>query len=204
MKRTRWIVLAVVAVVVAILASRLFGSYDDLVAAREAVKSGWAEVDNQLRARSSKLGSIAEAMKGAAPQERELFAELARARAALTGARTAADAIAAGQAMASVTSRLPAVVENHPRLRSDEALRTLLDEAGGTGDETAGQAAFRRYDEAAGKYNELVRRFPTSLYAGLLGFREQPCYPMAGEAGAAPGRDSSRTRRPGAQTAPAD
>jgi LemA protein len=201
MKRTGWIVLAVVVILIAIIASRLFGSYNDLVTAHEAVKNGWAEVDNQLQARSSKLGNLAETVKGTAMQEQVVFGEIARARAALAGARTPADAIAADQATTSALSRLLVVVENYPQLRSNEAFLTLMDEISGIENRLA--VARMRYNEVVQGFNVMVKRFPTNLYAGLMGFQAQPYYPVAEEAKATPKLDFSGIRQPGASPAPA-
>jgi LemA protein len=201
MKRTGWIVLAVVAVVVAMIASQLFGKYNELVTARESVKNGWAEVDNQLQARSSKLGNLAETVKGTALQEQQVFGDIARARAALAGAGTHADAIAADQAMTSALSRLLVVVENYPQLRSNEAFLTLMDEVSGIENRLA--VARNRYNEVVKGFNVMVKRFPTNLYAGLLGFREEAYYPVPEEAKATPKLDFSGIRRTDAQTAPA-
>ncbi len=201
MKRTGWIVLAIVAIVVVMIASRLFGSYNELVTARESVKNGWAEVDNQLQARSSKLGNLAETVKGTALQEQEVFGEIARARAALSGARTSAEAIAADQAMTSALSRLLVVVENYPQLRSNEAFLTLMDEVSGIENRLA--VARGRYNEVVQGFNVMVKRFPTNLYAGLMGFAAQPYYPVAEEAKALPTIDFSGLRQPDATTAPA-
>jgi LemA protein len=201
MKRTGWIVLAVVAVVVAMIASQLFGKYNELVTARESVKNGWAEVDNQLQARSSKLGNLAETVKGTALQEQQVFGDIARARAALAGAGTRADAIAADQTMTSALSRLLVVVENYPQLRSNEAFLTLMDEISGIENRLA--VARNRYNEVVKGFNVMVKRFPTNLYAGLLNFHEEAYYPVPEAAKATPQLDFSGIRRTDAPTAPA-
>jgi LemA protein len=201
MKRSGWIVLAVVAIVIMMIAGRLFGSYNGLVTAHEQVKVGWAEVNNQLQARSSKLGNLAETVKGTAMQEQAVFGEIARARAALAGARTSADAIAADQATTSALSRLLLVVENYPQLKSNEAFLTLMDEISGIENRLA--VARGRYNEVVRAFNVMVKRFPTNLYAGLMGFREEAYYPVPEEAKATPKLDFSGIRPSAAPTTPA-
>ena len=105
-----------------------------------------------------------------------MFGEIARARAALAGARTPADAIAADQATTSALSRLLVVVENYPQLRSNEAFLTLMDEISGIENRLA--VARNRYNEVVRGFNVMVKRFPTNLYAGLMGFAAQPYYPV--------------------------
>ncbi len=194
MKRSGLIILAVVALVIIMIAGRLFGSYNNLVTAREGVKNGWAEVNNQLQARSSKLGNLAETVKGTALQEQQVFGDIAKARAALGGARTPQEGIAADQATTSALSRLLVVVENYPQLKSNEAFLTLMDEISGIENRLA--VARMRYNEVVRGFNVMVKRFPTNLYAGVLGFKEEPYYPVAEEAKATPKLDFSGVRQP--------
>ena len=193
MKRSGLIVLAVVALVIIMIAGRLFGSYNNLVTANEGVKNGWAEVNNQLQARSSKLGNLAETVKGTALQEQQVFGDIAKARAALGGARTPQEGIAADQATTSALSRLLVVVENYPQLKSNEAFLSLMDEISGIENRLA--VARMRYNEVVQGFNIMVKRFPTNLYAGVLGFKEQPYYPVPDEAKATPKLDFGGIRQ---------
>jgi len=201
MKRGDLIVLAVVALVVIMIASRLFGSYNTLVTAREGVRNGWAEVNNQLQARSSKLGNLAETVKGTALQEQQVFGDIAKARAALAGARTPQEGIAADQATTSALGRLLVVVENYPQLRSNEAFLSLMDEISGIENRLA--VARMRYNEVVKGFNVMVKVFPTNLYAGALGFKEEPYYPVPEEAKTTPKLDFGGLRQPAGQPAPA-
>lgn len=198
MKRGGLITLAVVAIVIVMVAGRLFGSYNNLVTAREGVKNGWAEVNNQLQARSSKLGNLAETVKGTALQEQQVFGDIAKARAALAGARTPQEGIAADQATTSALSRLLVVVENYPQLKSNEAFLTLMDEISGIENRLA--VARMRYNEVVRGFNVMVKRFPTNLYAGALGFTAEPYYPVPEEAKATPKLDFSGIRQTPAAT----
>ena len=100
MKRGGWIALAVVAVVVLFVANQLVGNYNRLVGADQGVKQRWAQVDNQLQRRNDLIGNLVETVKGTATQEQTVFGEIADARAKMAGARTPAEGITAGQALA--------------------------------------------------------------------------------------------------------
>ena len=194
MKRNGLIILAVVALVIIMIAGRLFGSYNNLVTAREGVKNGWAEVNNQLQRRNSLIGNLAETVKGTALQEQQVFGDIAQARAAMAGARTPQQGIAAGQSMDTALGRLLVVVENYPQLRSNEAFLSLMDELSGTENRLA--VARMRYNEVVRGFNVMVKRFPTNLYAGVLGFAEEPYYPAPDEAKATPKLDFGGLRQP--------
>ena len=194
MKRSGLIILAVVALVIIMIAGRLFGSYNNLVTAREGVKNGWAEVNNQLQRRNSLIGNLAETVKGTALQEQQVFGDIAQARAAMAGARTPQQGIAAGQSMDTALGRLLVVVENYPQLRSNEAFLSLMDELSGTENRLA--VARMRYNEVVRGFNVMVKRFPTNLYAGVLGFAEERYYPAPDEAKATPKLDFGGLRQP--------
>ena len=194
MKRGGWIVLAIVALLVIMFAGRLIGGYNRLVTAQQAVRQGWAEVNNQLQRRGSLIGNLAETVKGTALQEQQVFGEIAQARAAMAGARTPQEGIAAGQAMDGVLGRLLVVIENYPQLKSNEAFLGLMDELSGTENRLA--VARMRYNETVQGFNVMVKRFPTNLYAGMMGFKEEPYYPVPEEAKVTPRVDFGGLRQP--------
>ena len=200
MKRGGWIALAIVALVIIMIAGRLVGSYNRLVTAQQGVQQGWAEVNNQLQRRNSLIGNLAETVKGTALQEQQVFGDIARARAAMAGARTPQEGIAAGQAMDGVIGRLLVVVENYPQLRSNEAFLSLMDELSGTENRLA--VARMRYNETVQGYNIMVKRFPTNLYAGAMGFKEAPYYPVPEEAKATPKVNFEGLKQPPAAPQP--
>jgi LemA protein len=193
MKRSGLIILAAVVLGVILIAGRLVGSYNQLVTSQQGVRQGWAEVNNQLQRRNSLIGNLTETVKGTALQEQQVFGDIAQARAAMAGARTPQQGIAAGQAMDTALGRLLVVVENYPQLRSNEAFLGLMDELSGTENRLA--VARMRYNEVVQGYNVMVKRFPTNLYAGALGFAEEPYYPVPEEAKATPKVDFSGIRQ---------
>ena len=52
-------------------------------------------------------------------------------------------------------------------------------------------------------FNVMIKRFPTNLYAGLMGFKEEPFYPVPEEAKATPKVDFGGIRQQPAPAAPA-
>jgi LemA protein len=194
MKRGGLIALAVVAVALLGVGGCLVGSYNRLVTAREGVKNSWAQVDNQLQRRSDLIGNLVETVKGTALQEQEVFGQIASARAALAGANpgNTAARIEAGRQMDSALARLLVVVENYPVLRSNEAFLQLMDELAGTENRLSTERM--RYNEVVQGYNVMVKRFPTALYAGMLGFGEEPYYQIPEEARQVPRVDFGGVR----------
>jgi LemA protein len=197
MRRGLLITVALVAVVLLMVGGCLARNYNRLVGAREAVKQRWAQVDNQLQRRNDLIGNLVETVKGTATQEQEVFGRIADARARMAGARTPEQTIEAARAMDSALGRLLVVVENYPQLRSNDAFLQLMDELAGTENRLATERM--RYNQEVQGYNVMVKRFPTNLYASLLGFKEEPYYQIPESARAAPRvdfgglRDTART-----------
>jgi LemA protein len=188
------VVLVVIAILALLVGGRLVSSYNALVNKRTQVQTAFAEVDNQLQRRSDLIPNLVETVKGFATQEQEVFGRIADARAQLAGARTPQDKIAAGQAMDSALARLLVVVENYPQLRSSENFMRLQDELAGT--ENRLSVSRTRYNETTGEYNAMIKRFPTNLFANMLGFKEEPFYPVSPEAKQRPQVDFGGLRQP--------
>jgi LemA protein len=140
------------------------------------VKTAWAEVDNLLQRRNDLIPNLVETVKGIAAQEQAVFGQIADARARMAGATTPEARIEAGKAMDSALGRLFVVIENYPQLRSSENFMRLQDELAGT--ENRLSVGRTRYNEVAGNYNAMVRRFPTNVFANMLGFKAEPFYPV--------------------------
>lgn len=146
----------------------IMGSYNSLVKLDESVKTAWAQVDNQLQRRNDLIPNLVNTVKGFAKQEKSIFENVANARAKLAGARTVGNKISAANAMSGALSRLLAVVENYPQLKSDQNFRQLMDELSGTENRIAVER--KRYNDMVKRYNQTIRMFPKSLLAGMFGF----------------------------------
>jgi LemA protein len=168
------VVLAVLALVVLVIGGALVGGYNTLVQSRANVKGAWGQVENQLQRRNDLVPNLVETVRGIASQERAVFQSIADARARMAGARSTGEQIEAAREMDTALGRLFVVIENYPQLRSQENFLRLQDELAGTENRIAVERG--RYNELVRDYNVLVQRFPTVLYAGLLGFQQMPYY----------------------------
>jgi LemA protein len=169
------IVLVVIVMILAfVLGGAYFGRRNQMAIKKEAVNAAWAQVDVVLQRRSDLIPNLVETVKGYALQEQKVFGDIAAARAALGGARTPADKIAANGALDSALSRLLVVVENYPQLKSNENFQRLQDELAGTENRIAVER--RRYNEVIQDYNTYISLFPNSLVASIAGFARNDAY----------------------------
>src|SRR6202008_4073731 len=168
----------VVLVVILLLAFMLGSAYvsrrNQMAIKREAVNAAWAQVDVVLQRRADRIPNLVETVKGYAAQEQKVFGDIAAARAALVGAKTPADKIAANGQLDSALGRLLVVVENYPQLKSNENFMRLQDELAGTENRIAVER--RRYNETVQDYNTFIALFPNSLVASMSGFTRNDAY----------------------------
>lgn len=167
-----WIVLGVILLIMLLIAVvigvSLMGSYNNLVTANENIDGKWSQVETNLQRRADLIPNLVETVKGYAAQEKEIFTAIAEARSKLIGASGVEEAAAANNELSSALSRLLAISEAYPNLKSDANFRQLMDELAGTENRVA--RARQEYNDSVQAYNTRVKRFPTSLVAGAFGF----------------------------------
>ena len=170
--------LLVVLVVLVLIALMLAGSYvgrrNEMVRKNETINAAWSQVDVVLQRRADLIPNLVETVKGYAAQEQTVFGQVAAARAALLGAKTPADRIAANTQLDGALGRLLAIVENYPQLKSNENFLRLQDELAGTENRIAVER--RRYNEALRDYNTYIGLFPNNVFARWAGFQRNDHY----------------------------
>lgn len=172
-----WIVVAVAAVLLVLSG---VGTYNKIVRSDVTVNEKWGQVQNVLQRRADLIPNLVQTVKGYAAHEKEIFENVAAARAKLAGARTPDDAMKANAEVSSALSRLLAVVENYPQLKADQTFIRLMDELAGAENRIAVERM--RYNEAVGGYNTAIRVFPANVVAGIAGFRTKPFFEAEGKA----------------------
>jgi LemA protein len=149
--------------------------YNSLVNAEESADEAYANIETNLQRRADLIPNLVETVKGFAAQETEIFTEVANARSRLIGAKgSPAEAAAANDGMSSALSRLLAISERYPDLKSNANFMALQDELAGT--ENRINVARTRYNEAVASYNKTIRRFPSSLFASMFGFERKQLF----------------------------
>ena len=155
-------------------------SYNKFVGQEEAIKSQWAQVENQLQRRNDLIPNLVETVKGYAQHEEGVFKEIADARSRLLAAKSPEETIAAANQQTSALGRLLAISENYPQLRANEQFNRLMDELSGTENRIAVERM--RYNEKVQDYNTSRRQFPANVTAKMFGFKEYPFFQVPAEA----------------------
>jgi LemA protein len=168
------VILVVLLILALVVGGAYIGRRNQMAIKREAVNAAWAQVDVVLQRRADLIPNLVETVKGYAVQEQTVFGAIAAARAALIGAKTPTDKIAANGQLDSALGRLLVIVENYPQLKSNENFMRLQDELAGTENRIAVER--RRYNEAIQDYNTFIALFPNSLVASFAGFARNDAY----------------------------
>ena len=168
------IAVIVIVILLLIFGGMYVGAKNQMVAKSETIKSNWAQVDNVLQRRADLIPNLVETVKGIAQQEKDVFGAIANARAAMMGAKSPQERIAANGQLDSALGRLFVVVENYPQLKSNENFLRLQDELAGTENRIAVER--KRYNDSIQDYNTFIGQFPNSLFAGIAGFTRNNDY----------------------------
>ena len=149
-------------------------SYNTFVGQDEAIKSQWAQVQNQLQRRNDLIPNLVESVKGYAAHEEGVFKDIAESRSRLLAAKTPEETIQAANQQTGALGRLLAISENYPQLRANEQFNRLMDELSGTENRIAVER--QRYNERIQEYNTATRQFPANLTAKVFGFKQYPFF----------------------------
>lgn len=171
-------ILIILAVVI-IFGAILIAPYNSLVQLDESAEGAWAQVENQLKRRADLIPNLIEVVKGFAAQEKDILSNIAEARTQYSGAKTPQEFAEADENLTQAVRSLNVVVENYPDLKSNEVFQNLQAELAGTENRIATERM--RYNEVIQAYNGKIRRFPTSLMAGLFGFDKRQYFEISDE-----------------------
>jgi len=164
----KWVPFAIAGGIAILLVVLVIGKYNSLVTQSETVDNSWAQVQNVLQRRADLIPNLVNTVKGYAAHEKEVFENIAAARAKLAGARTPEQAAAANTQLDSALSRLLVIAEAYPQLKANENFIRLQDELAGT--ENRISVERMRYNDAVRSYNQTLKRFPNNMVASTFGF----------------------------------
>lgn len=156
--------------------------YNTIPTAEENARAAWSEVLNQYQRRADLIPNLVETVKGYASHEQETLQAVVEARAKATQVTVTPETLSDPEAfkrfqdsqsgLTGALSRLLAVVENYPDLKSNQNFLALQAQLEGTENRIA--VARRDYIQAVRDYNLTLRTFPSLLWAKLWFTDSQP------------------------------
>ena len=174
-----WIIVAVVAAI----ALYVMFVFNRLVRLRNLAREAWSGLDVQLKRRSDLVPNLVETVKGYAAHESGVLEEVTARRQSSLAAGDIAGRAFAEQLLQGALGKLLAVAEAYPGLKADKNFLSLQQQLAEIEDQL--QMARRYYNGTARNLNISIQSFPDNLFAGPLGFREQPFFELENRAQAA-------------------
>ena len=142
----------------------------------EEVKAAWAQVNNQYKRRTDLIPNLIATVKGYAKHEKDVLLQVTQARSRATSMVLPKDILtnpvafkkfqAAQSELTSALSKLLAVSERYPDLKSNKNFLALQSQLEGTENRIA--VARRDYIAAVKKYNLELRTIPNKWIAHFL------------------------------------
>ncbi len=195
--RSLWITLGVIVGIIVIIALWVGSTYNGLVTASEGVGQGWGNVQAQYQRRADLIPNLVSTVGAFATQERTVLTDVTDARSRVGSIQLSVDDAAdpakvaqfqeAQSQLGGALSRLIAVAESYPELRSSENFLALQDQLEGTENRIA--VARQDYNALVRAYNVRAQRVPGVIVARLAGFTPRPYLEATPEAQDAPSID---------------
>ena len=182
MKKTIAIFISVLALAV-IFATWTARFYNKMLVEQENTSRAWSEVDNATQRRSDLIPNLVQTVQAAGIREAKTLTAVAEARANASAVKIDASNISdaemqkflkAQKGVTSALSRLIAMKESYPQLKTSENFLRLQKELEATENRIA--AARYVYNKAAQDYNTLIRKIPYNFAAMVVGFKAKPYF----------------------------
>lgn len=166
-------------IIIVLIVVWLIAVYNSLIKSRNRVDEAWSDIDVQLKRRYDLIPNLIETVKGYASHENAVFTKVTEARSQAMQAKSIEEKGKAENALSSTLKSLFAVAENYPDLKASQNFLQLQDELSDT--ENKIQASRRFYNGNVRDFNTKIQVFPTTLIAGLLGFKKYDFFQIENE-----------------------
>lgn len=157
------------------------GAYNNLIGVDQEVKTKWGNVETNYQRRTDLYSSVIRTIEGSANFEKGTLTEVVQARARATSVNVdindpaSLEAYQNAQAgLQSSFSRLLAVVENYPDIKTTAAFQGFQTQIEGT--ENRINVARQDFNAAVRSYNLRVKTFPNNIFASIFRYQEKAYY----------------------------
>ena len=165
--------------------------YNGFITSDQGVKKSWSNVETNYQRRLDLYNSVIKTIEGSANFEKSTLKDVIEARSKATAIKVDVNDPASLEAYQKAQaglqgsfSRLLAVAENYPDLKTTKSFQDFQTQIEGT--ENRINVARQDYNKAIESYNMMVKRFPKNILAGMFGFHEKPFYKADEAASKAP------------------
>lgn len=164
-------------IIIALLAIFFFSTYNSLVRKQENVSKTWNNVQSDYQRRLDLIPNLVSTVKQSSEYEKDILVKLTEARAKAAQLNVTGDASyenyqkseAANNEVVASANKVIAVIEKYPDIKTTTSFLRLQDQLEGT--ERRIKFSRNDFNNAVMGYNKTVRSFPSSIAAGLFGFK---------------------------------
>jgi len=157
-----------------LLAIQAWSSYNALVRTQTQASRAWTQVDNLLKQRSALVEPTLRTLQDVSEARPDILAGVAIARDQLSTSVTREERITAARDLDASLSRLFATIESDSTWSDDPDVQRDQQELAHV--ERRLSIERTRYNEVVSMFNGMLQRFPTNLFANMLGFKAEPVY----------------------------
>ena len=143
--------------------------YNSLIVLRNQSTNGWKQIDVQLKRRHDLIPNLVSTVKGQMEFEQDTLEKVIQARNSAVSAKGIADSAAKEDMLTGALSKLFALVENYPTLKSNENVKQLQEELTSTENKISFARQF--YNDIATKFNIAQQTFPGNIIAAMFSFK---------------------------------
>src|SRR3989338_4061946 len=161
----------IVVLILLVLVSIVWGSYNGLVSRDEGVKAAWGDVEAQYQRRIDLIPNLVSTVEGYAGFEKSLLTKVTELRTQWQTQPTPEARVQTANQFEAALRTILFTAENYPDLKASQNFIALQDELAGTENRVA--VARTRYNDAVREYNVAVRGFPSNIIAGWFGFSQK-------------------------------
>lgn len=163
-----WMILIIVGILIVFWAISV---YNKLIALRNRVKDQWAQIDVQLKRRFDLIPNLVETVKGYTKHESETLEAVIKARNTYVSATLPEDQMKADGELTKAISKLFALTESYPELKTNTNFQALQQELTETESKIASARQF--YNDTVMVYNNKVDMVPSNIIASLFRFEKE-------------------------------
>lgn len=161
--------LIAVLIILVVAVASIVGANNKLVKLDENVNEAYSNIQTTVQRRADLIPNLVETVKGYSNEEKEIFANIAKARAGITSASSPKQLAQANDELTRALSGINVIVEAYPDLKASKNFQSLQDELAGT--ENRISVARKDYNQFVKDYNAKIRSFPISILASFRGFK---------------------------------
>lgn len=157
-----------------LLVTYIIITYNKLIETNNVVKEAFSTMDVYLKKRWDLVPNLIEVVKGYAKHEKEVFNQVTTLRTNIYQNMSINKKITVNEQLTQELSKIIAVSENYPELKSNQNFLELSRELTKVEDEIANSRKY--YNGSVRIYNDTVKMFPSNIIAGMFHYQAKPMF----------------------------